>query len=80
MVDDALNNNSGKKMPARKNKQANKLARAIDNTNNQDKKETKEVKKRLKSSKAINDEEEEGSDEEMTITKINKSRRDTKTK
>eukprot|EP00957_Ditylum_brightwellii_P085723 6521822-Ditylum_brightwellii.AAC.1 len=40
----------------------------------------KEVKKRVKSSKAINDEEEEGSDEEMTITKINKIRWDTRTK
>eukprot|EP00957_Ditylum_brightwellii_P004155 316421-Ditylum_brightwellii.AAC.1 len=72
MVDDAVNNDSEKKMSARKNKQANELACAIDTTNNQDKKEMKEVKKRVKSSKAINDEEEEGSDEDMTITKINK--------
>eukprot|EP00957_Ditylum_brightwellii_P165985 12637382-Ditylum_brightwellii.AAC.1 len=80
MVDDAVNNNSEKEMPARKSKQANELACAIDNANNQDKKEMKEVKKRVKSSKAINNEEEERSDEEMTITNINKIRRDTRTK
>eukprot|EP00957_Ditylum_brightwellii_P148334 11292845-Ditylum_brightwellii.AAC.1 len=40
----------------------------------------KEVKKRVKSSKAINEEEEEGSDEEVIITKINKIRWDTRTK
>eukprot|EP00957_Ditylum_brightwellii_P082200 6250347-Ditylum_brightwellii.AAC.1 len=52
-------------MPAWKNKQANELACAIDNANNQDKTEMKE---------------EEGSDGEMTITNINKIRWDTRTK
>eukprot|EP00957_Ditylum_brightwellii_P155917 11868788-Ditylum_brightwellii.AAC.1 len=60
MVDDAMNNDSEKKMPAQKNKQANESACAIENANKQDKTEMKEVKKRVKSSKAINDEEEEG--------------------
>eukprot|EP00957_Ditylum_brightwellii_P057434 4354801-Ditylum_brightwellii.AAC.1 len=67
-------------MPAWKNKQANELACAIDNTNNQDEKEMKEIKKTVKSSKAINDEEKEESGEEITITKINKFRWDTRTK
>eukprot|EP00957_Ditylum_brightwellii_P077632 5899953-Ditylum_brightwellii.AAC.1 len=72
MVDDAVNSNSEKKMPAQKNKQANESACAIDNANNRDKKEITEVKLESNPVKQSTMRRKKGSDEEMTITKINK--------